>query len=79
MARVRVRQTPECPALERGSGGQPRSSTAPWFFEATLKQEIQRRKQRRWRATALVRLVTRVVIPGSMIMFVILCSMLVLL
>jgi len=63
----------QTPAVQKEASG------APWFFEATLKQEIQRRKQRRWRAAAFVRLVTRVVLPGSMIVVVVLCGILVLL
>ena len=69
----------ERPARERVFGAGLGVSTAPWFFEATLKQEIQRRKQRRWRAASFFRTVTRVILPGSMIVVVVLCSILALL
>jgi hypothetical protein len=64
---------------ERLAGKNAGDSCAPWFFEATLKQEIQRRKGRRTRAASLVRVVTRVVLPGSMIVFAVFCGVLALL
>jgi hypothetical protein len=67
------------PVRERVFGVGPGVSTAPWFFEATLKQEIQRRKQRGWRAASFFRTVTRVILPGSMIVVVVLCGILALL
>jgi len=79
MARARSDQTVERPRPDRVPTQYGKATTAPWYFEATLKQEIQRRKQRRWRAAAVVRMVTRVVLPGSMVVLVVLCGILVLL
>ena len=79
MARARIQQSVEQAPPAEAPSHDRKAATAPWFFEATLKQEIQRRKQRRWRAAALVRMVTRVVLPGSMVALFVLCGVLVLL
>jgi len=78
MARPRAERQAGAGAIvqERLTGKTTGDSSAPWFFEATLKQEIQRRKGRRTRAASLVRVVTRVVLPGSMIVFVVFCGVL---
>ena len=77
MARVKAERAAEFHRRSEDHGPRPRRVPgAPWFFEATLKQEIQRRKRRRWRANAVVRMVTRVVLPGSLIVVVVLCSLL---
>jgi len=78
MARLRSERSTSRPDSEADHGVEhpARISQAPWFFEATLKQEIQRRKHRRSRATSLLRMLTRVVLPGSMIVVVVFCSLL---